>query len=217
MDTTRIILIITISLIAIASAKKDKEAHNSVQHSPVRTATCLYNNETYQAGQKFRPDDCTFCHCPHHGGRARCAVQDCQFLQSCVHYEKAEGECCGRCAAHGCLHSDGKVYPPRSVVLSGNCDRCICPPGGGRVVCARARCPPALCVDAVKRPGECCYSCPNGPNCLLSDHVIPAGKPIHTSKCQVCECPSSISLFGRNSGPPQAVCSISNEKDCNAN
>lgn len=123
---------------------------------------CMYNNMTYPAGTHFRPDPCTYCHCPKRGGRAQCAIEDCFWDPSCVRYHRDSNECCGQCVQHGCRHSDGKIYNPETVVSETSCEQCVCPPGGGMTICTAIRCPRATCVDPIRDPGDCCYRCPNG-------------------------------------------------------
>ena len=124
---------------------------------------CQYGNSTYQAGEKFRPDTCTVCHCPRHGGRALCTIQDCLWEPHCLRRHKKSDECCGSCLEQGCLHSDGKVYSLGATVKETKCERCVCPTEGGPTTCTqKVICPEIHCVDPVTDPESCCPSCPNG-------------------------------------------------------
>lgn len=130
---------------------------------PEKLEMCQYGNSTYQAGEKFRPDSCTVCHCPRHGGRALCTIQDCLWEPHCLRRHKKADECCGSCLEQGCLHSDGRVYPLGATVLETICERCVCPTEGGPTTCTQKFvCPEIHCVDPVTDPASCCPSCPNG-------------------------------------------------------
>ena len=134
-----------------------------LEHHGKDTHLCLYENKTYKAGEKFRPDPCTFCHCPHHGGRVLCAIQDCQWEPNCVRKKPSEDGCCSTCLEYGCKHRDGKIYHPREPVSVTPCEECFCPPAGGAVECIRADCPQTPnCVNPVQKEGDCCPTCPDG-------------------------------------------------------
>ncbi|CAH1794780.1 unnamed protein product [Owenia fusiformis] len=169
---------------------------------------CLYENKTYHAGEKFRPDSCTFCHCPRHGGEARCAVQDCFFNPSCIKFDNDPNECCQRCLEYGCQHHDGKFYPPGAVISNSPCETCRCPRNGGRTQCIKQGCPPVLCVDAIHKDGECCPICPNGPNCWLDGEIIEAGIKVPKDTCKLCECPASKGPHWTHGKHRRAICSM---------
>lgn len=133
-----------------------------VEESPDRLDTCQYGNDTYAAGERFRPDPCTSCHCPRHGGRALCTIQDCLWEPHCLRRHRRPDECCGSCLEHGCLHSDGRVYPRGATISETKCDRCVCPEDGGPSACSKVKCPEVHCVRPVVDPEQCCPSCPNG-------------------------------------------------------
>ncbi|XP_060564290.1 brorin-like isoform X2 [Ruditapes philippinarum] len=51
------------------------------------------------------------------------------------------------------------------------------------------------CVDGVKGPRDCCYQCPNGPNCMHDDKIIPEGKNVTLPSGDVAYC-SNGGLYG---------------------
>ena len=140
---------------------------SSVNSSPVLLedggTRCVYGNMSYTPGEKFRPDECTKCHCPEFGGRARCHVTDCRAVpMNCLRAKKRPGECCGICLEYGCLHTDGHVYAPGHTIVDDACNHCFCPHRGGKTVCSTRKCPRHACVDPVKGVNDCCPKCPNG-------------------------------------------------------
>lgn len=101
----------------------------NTHHQPViilpKTSYCSYNNQTYESGDKFQPDACTFCHCPKHNNRVQCSIQDCKFQPNCVRYGKLNSkDCCGQCVEIGCKYTDSRLYRPNEVILDTNCERC---------------------------------------------------------------------------------------------
>ena len=137
--------------------KGDRRARILPRHN-----ACAYENKTYPAGKRFRPDPCTHCHCPRHGGRVQCFIKDCRHLTNCIDIRKRPGQCCGTCGQVGCQHSNGKTYMPGEMVRLGPCEACQCPLSGGKLECDRLECSPANCVNPVRRKGECCETCPRG-------------------------------------------------------
>lgn len=69
---------------------------------------CVYEKKTYRPGQRFKPNACTSCRCPKHGGRVRCSIKDCRYEPNCLQFDTSP-KCCPACLRYGCLHSDGKV------------------------------------------------------------------------------------------------------------
>ena len=143
----------------------------SVNMAAIVKSACVYDNATYEAGEKFRPDACTYCLCPRHGGRPQCAIQDCQQEPDCVQMRKDEGDCCGTCLVYGCLHAgDGHLYFPGAPVSDTPCERCHCDEHGRRMICMpKVECERPRCVDAVRQDGDCCYTCPNGELYVLAN------------------------------------------------
>lgn len=97
--------------------------------------TCIHGNVTYAAGQQFKPDACTTCHCnPRHtdadgdydrddvrgGHRPLCVVEDCTATTAtvsrlnCRRLVKNNAECCPRCEEPGCLYK-GRFYAAGTV------------------------------------------------------------------------------------------------------
>lgn len=194
-------------------SNEEETVGETVKFSPEFKYSCVYENVTYQGGHKFRPDPCTYCRCPRLGGRPRCAIQDCYQEPSCVEYHKPADECCGVCIQYGCLHSDGKSYPPGAVVLKSACERCICPEEGGRTVCEKVACPDVTCVNPIQEEGECCHTCPDGPNCWLDDRILQAGETVTVSRCKKCHCPetplhNAWSSSSSEDNGPRAICTL---------
>jgi len=155
----QVFYVIVILVVTVTSSSLAVE----VIEMPEKLEMCQYGNSTYQAGEKFRPDTCTVCHCPRHGGRALCTIQDCLWEPHCLRRHKKSDECCGSCLEQGCLHSDGKVYSLGATVKETKCERCVCPTEGGPTTCTqKVICPEIHCVDPVTDPESCCPSCPNG-------------------------------------------------------
>lgn len=202
MPTTSFLFISYVIVVAMATTMCNAA---SVQVVASRKL-CAYDNVTYEAGEKFRPDACTFCQCPRHGGRPQCAIQDCQSEPDCVQMHKEETDCCGTCLVFGCLNpADGRVYFPGAPVSDTPCERCHCHEYGRRLVCVpKVECEQPRCVDAIQEEGDCCFTCPKGPNCWLEGKVLPAGKVVQLSGCRLCQCPKTVDKNGRL----DAVCSI---------
>lgn len=179
MDISPLTVFILLSLQNLSECRAgikygDHKVHQTGHQRPrilPKTSYCSYNNRTYEAGEKFSPDPCTFCHCPRHSNRIQCAIQDCRYKSNCVRYNKLQGQCCGQCVEIGCKHSDGNIYNPNQTVVSNKCEICKCPPSGGRVECNQIKCPTINCVDPVKIEGECCEKCPNG-ICLNTNIIL---------------------------------------------
>ncbi|KAK2174801.1 hypothetical protein NP493_776g01006 [Ridgeia piscesae] len=134
---------------------------------------CVYEKKVYRPGRRFKPNACTTCHCPKRGGRTRCSIEDCREQPNCLQFAKSP-KCCPACLRYGCLHSDGKVYQPGTVVSVNQCSKCVCPTTGGRTICTNVPCPRLHCVDAVADPGQCCRKCINVTMCQwkrVSDNV----------------------------------------------
>ncbi|XP_064645155.1 brorin-like [Lineus longissimus] len=199
-----ICLLVVIGLATFVDARSHHHKHHhrrtdaetdSSQGEPSverRSELCVYENDTYTAGEKFRPDPCTFCRCPRRGGRAVCSVMDCKYDKGCLRYETEPGECCGKCMEQGCLHTDGRVYPKGSEVRSDVCTKCFCPKDSQHTLCMKTECPMAMCVDPVTLPKQCCGYCPRGPNCHYRGGIISAREVIRVDRCIVCHCPNPL-------------------------
>ncbi|XP_064609617.1 brorin-like [Liolophura sinensis] len=108
------------------------------------------------------------------------------------------------CRPDGCLHYDGKLYPPGDFKPS-PCEWCHCPPEGGEAFCAIADCAMPMCVDSVREPDQCCPRCPNGPNCYYGEEIVPAGEEFKRNGT-ICRCPDHHYGFGWESSAVQAEC-----------
>ncbi|XP_055900979.1 brorin-like [Biomphalaria glabrata] len=72
-------------------------------------------------------------------------------------------------------------------ITDGDCLPCFC--YRGSLVCATVQCQSTPCVDYDILPGECCPSCPNGPNCLLPDGgILAAGQSTTLNDGRTCTC-----------------------------
>ncbi|KAI0234951.1 hypothetical protein LSAT2_014676 [Lamellibrachia satsuma] len=166
---------------------------------------CVYEKKTYRPGQRFKPNACTSCRCPKHGGRVRCSIKDCRYEPNCLQFDTSP-KCCPACLRYGCLHSDGKVYEPDTVVSVDQCGKCVCPSTGGRTICTMVPCPRLHCVDAVADPGQCCKKCVNGANCWLKKEIIPAEKMVRVGHCKICQCPQTPLPHWMSPKRRRAVC-----------
>jgi len=161
MDLCRLLTLF--SCVTYATLSTSLCAAKHVTYEEVVSKSCIYGNATYPGGSRFRPDPCTICHCPKHGGRPDCVIEDCKYEPDCVKYVKSpESLCCDICIEHGCRDGDDHVYKPGEVVSRISCTRCICPKGGGRIECGHVPCPEINCVDPIYEPGGCCLMCPRG-------------------------------------------------------
>lgn len=190
------------AMLVMSSPTNRISGSDRLQTTPEKTETCRYENATYSAGERFRPTPCTYCHCPKHGGRPLCAIQDCVWEPNCLKYDHKFDECCGTCLEHGCHHIDGKVYKAESVVKDSECEMCVCPEDGGTVICTpKFVCPRVNCVDMVLDPGTCCPRCPNGKS-LISLRAFLCSKRSLRSGYLDCHllCPSGKSSVGELHG-----------------
>ncbi|KAL5018498.1 hypothetical protein ScPMuIL_004220 [Solemya velum] len=170
------------------TSAKPKYAKKLKQH-------CHYENATYHAGQKFKPNACTSCRCSRHLRRVVCSVMDCIWNPNCIKYEKKKGVCCPKCLEYGCLHKDNKAYRLGSVVSVNKCEKCYCPKSGGRTECERLNnCPRPPCVDPHIPKGKCCPKCPNGPSCRAFSQVIRAGIEVVINGYR-CKCPRKKAMW----------------------
>ncbi|KAK0055073.1 von Willebrand factor C domain-containing protein 2 [Biomphalaria pfeifferi] len=72
-------------------------------------------------------------------------------------------------------------------ITDGDCLPCFC--YRGSLVCATVQCQSTPCVDYDILPGECCPSCPNGPNCLLPDKgILASGQSTTLNDGRTCTC-----------------------------
>ncbi|XP_059149073.1 kielin/chordin-like protein [Physella acuta] len=93
--------------------------------------------------------------------------------------------------------------PPTTTALSppstpGNCEglnnpatgdpcmHCYCT--NGRYECITGDCGTPRCFDSVKKPGDCCRTCPNGENCAFEGWVIPYGQTVYVPLNGDCIC-----------------------------
>ncbi|BFZ22224.1 hypothetical protein BsWGS_25263 [Bradybaena similaris] len=157
---------------------------------------CTFEGRLFPKGSKFEPTPCMTCHCPHDGGIANCAVQDCMPDQNCITLDNSTTACCPTCLDFGCRHSDGRLFHQGEVIRNEPCVRCYCPFGGGTPVCDVTSCPLSQCVDPVTVPGVCCPICPNGPNCQIGLLTLPIGQSVLVEGAR-CVCESFLDAEGQ--------------------
>ncbi|XP_051579936.1 kielin/chordin-like protein [Myxocyprinus asiaticus] len=143
------------------------------------SSECSFHGNIYSNGDVFSPDDCSKCTCG--SRRVECDVISCSSL-SCLQTFVPLGSCCPlcetRCEHEGEIHENGDVFASRS----NPCLKCSC--SNSRVSCDPIQCPPTLCPNPYRRPGECC------PTCSACDVD---GQPYNGSYstvdgCQTCTC-----------------------------
>ncbi|KAI8783730.1 von Willebrand factor C domain-containing protein 2 [Biomphalaria glabrata] len=85
-----------------------------------------------------------------------------------------------------CVLSTGEVL--RDGERSGNsCAPCRCV--HGFLQCVSIRCGQPPCMDSAILPGQCCPTCPNGPNCALpGGGILAAGRSTTLSDGLICRC-----------------------------
>ncbi|XP_059142839.1 von Willebrand factor C domain-containing protein 2-like [Physella acuta] len=93
----------------------------------------------------------------------------------------------------GCLHNG--VYRREGESFDdGDCNDCWCSPWG--VNCFSVLCATPQCHDSVFKAGDCCPSCPSGPNCRLpGGRIISVGVNV-TMNGRVCRCDTPRTYFG---------------------
>ncbi|XP_033100098.1 cysteine-rich motor neuron 1 protein-like [Anneissia japonica] len=124
---------------------------------------CLYEDQVYQIGENFRPDDCTSCTC-HIDGIYRCRGMRCR-KPKCANPVKAAGECCSTCPKEKrevltCTLLNGQtiLHQVGESVKVDTCGReCICS-SGGEALCDPPQCFIAKCSNPYKLP-NCCNIC----------------------------------------------------------
>ncbi|XP_055899732.1 von Willebrand factor C domain-containing protein 2-like [Biomphalaria glabrata] len=68
------------------------------------------------------------------------------------------------------------------------CSPCLC--FHGELQCVSAMCAGPECIDWRTEPGQCCPTCPNGPNCLLpGGGTVKPGESVVISGSRTCTCP----------------------------
>ncbi|XP_002126921.2 kielin/chordin-like protein [Ciona intestinalis] len=117
----------------------------------------------FTEGAEWYLDDCTYCECKQ--GRALCSVEDCEY-KSCENPVKVPGECCPICADASCHADSGRNLSAGAVWKEGLCTHCYCRTGDQ--ACAREKCPQINCTHPYRRPNECCYTCQDAVECIVS-------------------------------------------------
>ncbi|XP_033760955.1 von Willebrand factor C domain-containing protein 2-like [Pecten maximus] len=94
-----------------------------------------------------------------------------------------------RCLVNGTYYNSGESFQKDP------CSPCFCG-DNGLPICAITDCFFTQCVNPVRDPTKCCPTCPDGPNCLVGNVTISAGKD-HIIDNQVCRCEHGFSGAGR--------------------
>ncbi|XP_052213701.1 sushi, von Willebrand factor type A, EGF and pentraxin domain-containing protein 1-like isoform X3 [Dreissena polymorpha] len=128
--------------------------------------SCQNGDMMFVVGQSYRPDPCTTCTCMP-GGEMPCLAKSCAQPQCSGDTTpvRKPGECCYTCPDNlvetNCKLRDmmfriGQSYNPDP------CTTCRCMPGGEMPCLAKSCAPPQCSGDTtpVRKPGECCYTCP---------------------------------------------------------
>nr|XP_039261616.1 uncharacterized protein LOC120337794 [Styela clava] len=165
---------------------------------------CRDGGRGYRSGELFKlsADPCTTCRCSRFG--PQCNRTECQPLPSgCFELIQRPDECCPICLREGCTFRNRTFSSGESIQLTA-CETCQCG-DDGRMYCSVADCTPPPCVDASIVEGQCCYVCPNGPNCYTTIlDIIPMRQewvPDHSRRCIICRCwhkPGSDQLWMGN-------------------
>ncbi|KAK6188595.1 hypothetical protein SNE40_004740 [Patella caerulea] len=97
----------------------------------------------------------------------------------------------------GCMHN-GKMYKDGEKTTSNPCSPCFC--NSGFMACLAIDCMMPNCVDPVRKPDQCCSTCPNGANCYLPDGstILKDGDAQKMADGSTCKC---ASRFGFGFGP----------------
>ncbi|XP_071101927.1 von Willebrand factor C domain-containing protein 2-like [Haliotis cracherodii] len=95
----------------------------------------------------------------------------------------------------GCVYK-GNTYKIGEHMNTSPCSPCTCT-DGGRMMCMAIDCAPPICVNHVRKPNQCCQTCPDGNNCKYKDVIIKAGEKYQPDPNTVCSCSTDFSyLFG---------------------
>ncbi|XP_076799666.1 uncharacterized protein LOC143444348 isoform X2 [Clavelina lepadiformis] len=138
---------------------------------------CIDNSGRVHSETSTWQENCTSCICQ--GGMISCTPVMCLSTSSCTHPAKLPGQCCESCEA--CSY-EGKVYRNGEQMQGNRCETCQCHMGS--VVChaVTTSCPRLACTNPVRRPGECCPSCPIG----CEGHS--EGDAWSMGPCRTCRC-----------------------------
>lgn len=156
----------------------NKCCYNGCGHEcmkPINSSRCVFNNRTYNVGERMFKDDCTTCLCQGEGMTFDPSGFDC-FTITCAVWscpdgmvmKTTPGQCCGQCEAIQCPNGCGK----------GKCKMV-----NGSPQCA---CPPNFRGESCQIP-VCASTCLNGGTCVASGSTTYCVcDPLYTgSSCEI--------------------------------
>ncbi|XP_043934046.1 fibulin-2 isoform X3 [Protopterus annectens] len=132
-----------------------------------------------------------------------CTGTECPLLENCIEEVLEPGECCASCLQQGCtcegyqyydcVHAgfrNGKVPEGKSYFVDFGSTECLCPLGGGKIMCHFIPCPelPSNCIEVIE-PHDGCHQC-GKIGCIKGEQKYEAGHTFKIPPCQVCHCPS---------------------------
>ncbi|PIK33374.1 Kielin/chordin-like protein [Apostichopus japonicus] len=161
---------------------------------------CLFEENMYNNGQTFNPDNCRLCNCLN--GNVLCTSQECPEL-TCVNRVRDPGQCCDRC--QGCIYEGFEYNSGETWVSALNlCLTCQCQ--DGVTMCTEIRClTPDFCTNPVNVPGQCCPICPG---CAYNGITYQNGQSFHPHEdpCETCICEHGSLTCVRESCPALNDC-----------
>ncbi|XP_053144733.1 kielin/chordin-like protein isoform X3 [Hemicordylus capensis] len=172
---------------------------------------CVHESRVVPDGEEFPNslNPCQACVCT--AGEVHCTERNCPGAL-CAH--PLPGSCC-QSNCNGCNYA-GKEYPNGAEFPhpTDKCRQCHCI--NGNVQCLSRRCPPLLCPEPFKTPGECCPWCPALPaSCLYLgisyQHMQRFYDP--SDKCRDCICSNGTITCQRQPCAP-TQCSHPLQQDC---
>ncbi|KAK3097854.1 hypothetical protein FSP39_013843 [Pinctada imbricata] len=117
---------------------------------------CTVRGRKYKEGQTFTDprNRCNICTCKE--GEIDCQPMTCQSPR-CRNPVKRPNDCCPTCFM--CEYRGLILRNRQSFANPTNrCEKCLCE--DGTVTCRPNDCPAVNCIDPIRKPGECCDSCP---------------------------------------------------------
>nr|CAB3263131.1 uncharacterized protein LOC104265438 [Phallusia mammillata] len=124
--------------------------------------------------------ECETCLCQ--GGMISCNRRPCPGV-SCTHPVTEPNQCCEsclNCEFNGVRYRNGQHFS------HGTCETCHCMHGSVTCRTNNIDCPPTPCINPIKRPGECCPSCPIG----CDGHT--EGQRWMLDACHICNCTNNM-------------------------
>ncbi|CAL1531800.1 unnamed protein product, partial [Lymnaea stagnalis] len=133
-------------------------------NTPGMSIYCVDNGNTYQIGESFYPNPCTYCYCEE-GGQLQCAYAGCP---TCSGYTvDVPGQCCPKCypeppeiptSTPVSCQNNGQTYSIGEGYTLDACTECMCESSGPQ--CYIRDCARPECDDYYFVKDECCPKCP---------------------------------------------------------